>query len=275
MITQQGKQHLKRYFSGGVGSIARTISVGVGDRLPTEADTGMHFETVRADIDMSTYDYVEDRLIFKASLPSDYAGEIREIAIWSMPSDNRAGNFSSMNIVSFDSTTEPWTNPLYSSDNTRIGTDSLRLVAGPLTTQSATLDEVALNLSGYSNLDTFSIAFFASADTESVRFIFHTDFSNFYQFTVTPAVGYNIISVPKGDAVTNGTPNWETITSVEVSITAAGTGTSTVDFDGIRIEDVDALNPDYVMIARTVLETPVVKEAEKAQDIEFALTMTV
>jgi hypothetical protein len=83
------------------------------------------------------------------------------------------------------------------------------------------------------------------------------------------------VTLPKSSAVATGAPTWESITQLRVATTSTAGGAGTVDFDSIRIEDTDTLNPDYVLVAREVLTTPYVKENGKIQDVEFTIDISI
>jgi hypothetical protein len=102
-----------------------------------------------------------------------------------------------------------------------------------------------------------------------------TDESNFFCFTFAPTAGYRFMNAPISAATITGVPDWGSINMLELSVTAASTGAATVDFDGLRIEDLDTPNPEYVMVSRELLTTPFVKQAGRIQAIEFALDVAI
>ena len=134
-----------------------------------------------------------------------------------------------------------------------------------------------MDLSGYSAADAFVLAFnVGTATTSSVRALFLTDTSNYYTVNFgTPTSGYKIVSVAKGDAVATGTPDWGNITEIRVSTISTAGGASQIDYDGLRIEDTDTVNSDYVLVSRELLTTPFVKQIGMTQEIEFALDVNV
>jgi hypothetical protein len=138
---------------------------------------------------------------------------------------------------------------------------------------------MVMNLSGYSAADEFVFAFYAdNGNVSSIRYRFLTDASNYYDFTIPAAsisTGFNIVRLTKAAAVAAGAPNWASIVALEVTVSAKSTGSVTVNLEGIRVEDIDSPNPNYVMVARSLLAVPFDKVAGRIQEVEFPLGVTV
>lgn len=235
----------------------------------------------RADIVLTAYDFVNNKLIFKAQLPDDVDGGIREIGLFSLERNALAGDGDSRLITTFDSATESWVNPAnssataFSTATTRVGADSLSVVASSSSTVASQLDGIGLDLSDNSSADRFTIAANVSANVSSVKLNLYSDSSNYYTITFNPTAGYRFMSQPMSSAVATGTPSWDNINIIGLSVTATSGGTATVDFDGIRLEDTDTPNPEYVMVAREVLASPFIKESGRSQAIEFAIDVNI
>jgi hypothetical protein len=276
LITDEGILHIKRYMAGEVGTIASSISLGVGTSAETATDTALDFEFERADIVLTSFDFVNNRLVFKAVLDADVAGKAYEIGLWTADADDLAGAYGSKLITGFDSLTEEWTNPTWVTTSNRIGSDSLRHAPAASTTATSTLSELFLDLLGNSGADKFLLAYNnGNANCASIQVRLETDTSNYYAFTITnPATGYNVTELTKGSVTTTGSPMWDNITGVSVITTAKAAGSASVEYDGLRIEDVDTTNPDYVLVAREVI-TPYTKEEGRSQEIEFYLAVNV
>jgi hypothetical protein len=130
----------------------------------------------------------------------------------------------------------------------------------------------------YSSLDTFVLAYNVdNANTASVKFRLRTDASNYYEYSVaTPGTGYRFASFQKGTPTSVvGTPDWADINEVEVVTTATSGGSASVEYDGLRIEDVDSVAPEYGLVARFVPATPITKAEGMVQDIEYALPVSI
>lgn len=277
MITDEGKLVLKRYLAGEVGSIASSIGFGLGSRSAAGTDTHLQFEFERADVTLTSYDFVNDKVVFKALLPPDFAGTVYEVGLWTMEQNDLAGEYGSKLLVTFDSDSETWTNATWTTSSTRVGTDSLSHTPGVSATVTSTLSEVFIDLLGNSGADKFLLAYNnGNANCSSITIRFKTDSSNYYSFTISdPPTGYQIAEILKSAAATNGSPDWENITSVDVITTSKATGSSSVNYDGLRIEDMDTINPDYVLVSRQILGTPYTKVDGRAEEIEIYLAVTV
>lgn len=284
MITDEGKLHIKRYLAGFVPSVARSIAFGVGGKSESAADTKLQFEVGRVDITLTSYDFVNDRVVYKAELPEEFGGTIYEAAIFSEAANNAAGQFGSRVLATFDSETETWVDFTTSTAGTyttgvfsRIDTNSLTHTPAASQTKTDILRDILLEMSGYSGADKFVFAYnVGNANTSNIQFRFYTDTTNYFTFSLgTQTAGYKVTEVAKSTAVATGTPTWDSITSISVATVSAGTGASQVQYDGIRIEDTDTVNTSYVMVARELLPAPVTKQEGKIQEIEFALDVNV
>lgn len=275
MITNNGKTHIKRYLAQDIGTISGSIGVGVGSTPESVNDSKLEMEVVRADVNHITYDFQNDRIIFKAALPEQFAGVVYEVGLWSMSTDLLAGAYGSKTLTDFSVSTD-WSSGTAVTTNARAGASDLRLAPAASATATA-YKALNLNLSGNSSADTIVLAYYVgNAFTSSVKLRFKTDNSNYYEFTVsTPSAGYRINSFAKGSATVVGAPSWSTINQVEVSTTSTAGGSAAIDFDAVRIEDTDTLNPDYNLVARKVLTTPMTKFVGKVMEIEFSLAVLI
>lgn len=278
MLTVEGKNHIRRYLAGLTPSIAQSIAIGLGDQAEAVGDTRLQFEVGRNDIILTSFDFVNSRLIFKATVPAEIAGEVREVGLYSTLANQTQGEYGSALITTFDSATEDWINVGTSVASTfvasgRIGEDSMNQLPAANGNQTDALQELFLDLSGYSAADRFVFAFNVNNTfTSSIRFRFMTDSANYYDITLgSQTGGYKIVEATKASAVATGTPDWGNITELRVTSFSTAGGSSSVNFDGIRIEDVDTVNPDYVLVSREVLATPFIKEEGKVQEVEFSL----
>ena len=264
-------------------TIAQSIALGIGSKVAAVGDAKLQFEIGRVPVNLTSFDFVNNKLIFKGAVPDEFSGIIYEIAVYSSPYDTVAGEFGSRTLARFDSNTETWVDAstsvaaTYSTTNARIGADALRHTPAASATKSDILSQISLDLSGYSNADVFVLAFNAgTAFTSSVKVRLQTNASNYYEITsLTPTAGYKVVEIAKSAAVATGAPDWSNITSIQVSTTSTGGGASQIDFDGIRIEDVDTVNPEYVMVSREPLITPFTKVSGKTQEVEFAMDINV
>lgn len=271
MITTEGSLHIKRYLAGLVPAIADSIAIGVGPKTEAAADGNLQFETERIAVDVVSYDFTTNRLVFKASVPDYYSGVINEIGIFYGPPP-----FNTKMLTTFDAALEGWSVNTWNSANARIGTEALRLAPATSGSTKATLGSMAFDFSSNAGTDKFLLAFHnLNTNTSSIAIRLQTDDSNYYSATVTnPSAGYNVASIDKSAFTPTGTPSWATITGIEVSVNSKASGASQVDFDGIKIQD-QSVRQNYTMISRKVLATPYTKIVGMAQDIEFTMDVNI
>lgn len=274
MITVDGQRHIKNYLAGMAPSIARAIALGVGSGAESPTSTALDFEVTRADIHLISYDFVTNEVLFKASVPTSFIGIVHEVAIYSVGSNPLSGAYGSKPLTTF-SQDEGWTGA-FSSTDSRIGGDGVLLSPAAGLTASTTRTGISLDLSGYSNSDKVAFALnAANSFVAGVALHLKTDASNYYSFTWgAQTSGYKVLTATKGSATVTGTPVWSNITEIQV-VATVGAQAGAALLDGIRMEDVDTLNPEYVMVAREVLATPYNKKETAATDIEFRLPVTI
>jgi hypothetical protein len=277
MITADGRRFIKRYLAGQAGSIVSAISVGIGDTAATLNDTRLQFEFQRIPVLVTGYDFSADELIFKGTLDETVAGEIREIGIWTAESNGAPGSQQSFILTSFDSEDETWDVETFDVVGARIGADGLKHTPAASATSTSVLTGVSFDFENYSSQDTFILAYNPeNANTANVKIRFRTDAANYYEYTITsPVAGYKFHSFLKGSASVTGTPDWSNINEIEVRTTATGGGSASVKFDGLRVEDTDAVAPEYGLVARFVLPSPITKISGIIQDIEYALPVNI
>lgn len=277
MFTTEGKTFIKRYLAGQAGTVIGAISVGIGSTAAALGDTRLEFEFGRIPVDVTAYDFENDRLVFKGTLPEELYGQIYEVGLWTDEVNAAAGSQEAKILTSFDSESEVWSGGSFASTNTRIGVDSLVLAPGASATASAGLTGLNVDLIDYSSGDSFVLAYhIANANTANLKVRFRNDSSNYYEFTVTsPTSGYKTSTFLKGSATTTGSPTWGDISEIYVYATATAGGTATVTFDGLRVEDTDSVAPEYGLIARYIPAVPIAKVEGFGQDIEYALAVTV
>lgn len=272
MITTEGKRHIKRYLAGFVPSIGQSLAFGVGREAAALTDSRLEFEVSRTNVTLVSYDFNTDRLIFKAQLPESLIGEVHEVALYSTSDDAIAGQYGSRLLTTFDSLTEDWTGGTFVTANSRLGGDSLNhspAASGSVTSQ---LSELYFDLSGNAGADLFTLAANIGSNVSSISIRFMSDAANYYQATISsPAAGYQIIEFAKSSLTVTGNPVWSNINTVEVTTNATAGGSASVDYDGLRIEDVDSINLDYVLVARDVLTIPYIKQSNSVEEIEFSL----
>src|SRR5574339_62044 len=106
MITTQGKSVIFRYLAGNLPRIAESIALGIGSTTENVNDTTLVFEADRVPVSLVSADILNDKIIFKGTIPQEYVGTIYEVGLWYGTPPQTSGG--STIIVSFDSETEDW-----------------------------------------------------------------------------------------------------------------------------------------------------------------------
>lgn len=275
LLTSVGKRAIMAYLAQRSVSIGRAISLGTGTKPATVDDNSLEFEFARAQVTSVSPDYINGRVIFKTALVPSMSGKIYEAGLFSQVD---AGSFyGSRLLVSFDSASEPWTPADWTSTNGRIGVDCLRVLALDGATASSRLSNIYMDLGGYSTADSFLIAGFVNdTNLANVKVQFQNTDNDYFEWTLSSwTPGYNVVSFSKSAAISVGNPTWDAIIAINLIVESDGGGDTAVDFDGIRIEDRDYINPDYYLISRSVLSTPIEKKADSPLEIEYTLEVDI
>lgn len=278
LLTTEGKRLILRYLAGQSASLGAAIGLGVSGVAATVNDSLLGFEIERVAIDLKNADYANNVVLFKGTIPLDSSFTIYEAGLWSTATNNLSGEFDSRLITTFDLELEEWTNATADTTANRTSADAVKISAGSGATTSPRLD-VDMDLSGYSANDTFYLAFSKpNNNIASIKLIFEDVISG-GSISLTKTVsslptGYNVLAFRKGDFTASGTISWDSITRFGFDVTATATA-GYVILDGLRIEDLDTVNQDYVLVSHTVLSSPLVKTDTAPMDVEYALDFNV
>lgn len=306
MITKFGKRFLTNYLAGNVNFARKDLALGIGSSTPNAKgnDTRLDFEFYRLPVSLSSIDITQTgtdidgdpifgyAAIYKATIPQDIAGVISEVGLY--PSSRTSfNNFDSKFITTFENNTN-WTDGTNSPDlqvNTKdsggnytflskIGENMLKVEATAGTPKEYTNPLITYDISGYSVNDTIAIAYKkADNNVSKIRVKFYSSQSAYYyvDFTPTAGTGDKIQSLSLNNLFSNFTaspnlPDPSSIIKMGVEVTASS-GTTTVYFDGVRINDEDTFDPTFGLISRSVLSTPLIKTSGRQVDIEYKLAL--
>jgi hypothetical protein len=273
LITTEGEKAILRYMAGHSGAIARSLAVGTGQAAPTVGDTKLAFEVARAGISVVSPDYVAQSLVFKATLPQNSEFAIWEIGALTVAETEVMGKM----LLTFDSETEVWSSGAFQADTSRIGADALRINAAASATTTSVLSDLFMDTSDYLDSDRLSLAYIPQdANLNALKIRLKTDDTNYFEHAMSAlTAGYKIETWAKSDMTITGTPVWDSITAVDLVVTAKAGGATNVDFDGLRIDHLLIPNNDYALVSRTVLGAPVIKTSTSQMDIEYTLDVTI
>ncbi|AXG66161.1 minor tail protein [Streptomyces phage Annadreamy] len=278
LLTTEGKRLILRYLAGQSPSLGAAIGLGVSGAAATVDDTTLGFEIERVSVALKSADYTNSLVLFKGTVEQDTTFNIYEAGLWSSSSNTLSGEFDSKLLTTFDLSLEEWTNVTADTTANRTSEDSAKVSAAISSTTQARLD-VEMDLSGYSVNDTFLLAFSKpNNNITTIKLVFEdpiTGGSLSLSKTVSALpTGYNILTFKKGDFVASGTINWDNITRMGFDVTAGGTA-GYVILDGLRVEDVDTPNQDYILVSHAILSSPINKTNVAPMDVEYALEFSV
>jgi hypothetical protein len=298
MITKFGKRFLVDFIAGNSNFTYKELSFGIATatQLPeSDTNTRLGFEIYKLPVNLSSINIEDDGVggfnyyaIFKTTIPQDISGVISEIGLY--PGFRKSINFyDSKFITSFDNNTL-WADsngdsPALESNSTdgttfvsKIGENMIKINVNQSSSKEYKNSIALLDLSGYSVNDSLTLAYKkADNNTSKIRIKFYSSSSAYYYADFIPS-GSNedkVQSVSMSDVFNNivGSPDLTNITSIGVEVTAGSGGNTVVYFDGLRVNDEDTFDPQYGLIARHILTTPLKKPYGRPVDVEYKLQL--
>lgn len=292
MITKFGKRFLTDFIAGNSNFSSKDIALGIGSTAATENDTRLVFEIYRLPVNLSSINIEDDGVggfnyyaIYKTTVPQDISGVISEIGLY--PGIRKSLNlYDSKFVASFENNVT-WVdgsnnNPALESNSStflsKIGENMVRFNVTASTSKEYTNSIVLLDLSGYSVNDSLSLAYKkADNNVSKIRVKFYSTPTAYYyaDFTPSGSNGDKVESMSMSTVFNNivGSPDLTNITKIGIEVTAGASGNATVYFDGLRINDEDTFDPQYGLIARHILTTPLEKPSGRPVDIEYKLQL--
>lgn len=272
MIVANGKQQIKRFLARQATEIASFISVGTGTKAVTVNDTALAFEVARIPVLSVSADPNSDKIVFRGSLPPGNINTVYEVGLWSAtPNDTSR----TLKIVG-SSSTLIWTNSTLTNSNVRASLNDVKIDYVANGTTNAELAGIYEDLSMFRDTDSFVAAYYAGSNLSSVRVRMGTDSSNYFEFLLPAPVAssYNIARVLKSAATKTGSPSWSSINYIAVRPSATAGGPGSIYLDGLRFE-VNSFDNSNILVARSVLGTPVAMDVDVDNDIEYSLTVNI
>ena len=285
VITKYGKRFLTNFIAGTDSFSSKSMAFGVDSTAATENDTRLGFEFYRTPIlfgstDIQTLnDITNYSVVYKATIPQDVAGYITEVGLYPEFKESLS-SFDSKFILDFESQLE-WTNtPLITLDEARIGQYLLKMSSNGTSAKEYKTNIQTLDLSGYSVNDTLRLAFIKyDANLQNIIIKFYSSDLDFYSVTVSPAsgTGYKLSSgitlnnLFSNASTTNVDPT--NINKIGITITPTSGQSTSVGLDGLRVNDEDTFSPNFGLISRSILTTPLVKLAGRQVDVEYRLDL--
>lgn len=277
MLTNQGKLIIKKYHARQVSSIGDTLVLGAGSAAPAASDYRMGFEIARVPVSVFGYDFANNQIVFKGTLPEGIAGTVSEAGLWVASQETNRIDVNTQSFIDFTSSNSNWSTSTWSTDNTFIGAESLLLAGTANGASTTTLSDLQLDFGNNIGTDQFVFAYYnPNTNVTSIKFRFLSDSSNYFEFTKTSPAGskLNFEVFSKTSATVVGSPDWSDITSFQVIVNSGATAGS-VYLQGARIEPVVDLNGTSGLVSRSTLTTPFQINPNNIQDFEYRLGLSV
>ena len=277
IITTVGKRHILNYLANKITDRNRYIGIGIGTTATSQSDYKLNFEINKYQVYTSTVDYSTGTIIMKAQLPLQLAATISELALFPGVSTSRDAD---SRVITFFNNDSFWTNGTFISDsaNSKINNTSFQIASTGGTAVTATSTDIPFSLYGYSTDDSISIAFKQNdVNLEYIDISLYSSDSDYYTYRIagTTVIGHRIVEVPLVNflATSTGDPK-DSISKISIKVKANASTDTTVDFDGIRINDNDTYVQETGAISRAVLINPIVKEFGRVLDLEYRLVIS-
>ena len=292
LLTKFGKRYLTQYLAGQSTNTLKDIALGVGSTAATVNDTQLGFEFYKSAVTMNSIDIQTSSstgistygVVHKTTIPVDVAGIINEVGLF--PNVILGSTDYASNSISTFENNQSWTDSTgaYPSSVTtpfpKIGTSYLSI--GAASSQSKEyFYNFDLDVSGYSALDSLTLAYYQSDTNLDYVFVRMYDSNNNYyeiRYTGELSVGYKIKSLTLNNLYSSGfgvgTPDQTSIVKISCGVKAKSSGATVALFDGMRINDEDSFRTDYGMISRSVLTNPITKSLGKQMVIEYRIGLS-
>lgn len=294
LITKFGKRFLTTYLAGNVSFANKDLAIGIADGTDfaaADTNTRLGFEFYRLPVSFGSVDIVTSgsttySVVYKATVPQDVAGTIKEIGLY--PGTRTSiNNYDSRFLSDFEDNREWYdssnNNPLtVTSPSPRIGETMIQHKFNDGDTTNTT-KEFKYNIgnfdmSGYSVNDSLTLAYNRNnTNSSNIKIKFYSSASDYFYGDITPSgTGNKISSISMSDVFNNqsGTPDFSAISTIGIEVTRTSAASSaTIYLDGLRINDQDTFDPTFGLISRSVLGSPITKVAGRPIDIEYKITL--
>jgi hypothetical protein len=283
MITKFGKRFLTNFVAGNSSFSSKEMAIGIAtgtEYALSDTNSRLGFEFYRVPIRVGGIDIdssvspVKYTVIYSATLPTNIAGKINEIGIYSGQSYSR-NLYESKFISNFELPYQWSPEPELDQTNSRVGDSSLTFTSNAAAPKEYTYLLDSMDISGYNPLDTLSLSYKANdANLSSLKVRLYSSDTDYLEFTFTGhSVGNNIKNLNMSTGVSTGTFNPQSVVKLGIIVTPTTAQTS-VSMDGLRINDEDTFDPEYGLIARSILDSTMIKVIGREASIEFKLDLS-
>jgi hypothetical protein len=266
-----------------------TGSYTSGGKMISDINSRLDFEFYRLPVlfgstDIQTTSNITTYVVvYKTTLPQDVSGVISEIGLY--PANRiSTNNFDSKFLADFtdalDWAASDGSTGVESTTGARIGSTTVTLSSASTSAKEYFYNIPATDFSGYSVYDSIKLAYYKNnADLQSIKIRFYSSDSNYYEATITDTsgTGYKIsddILMSTVYSGGSGTPDKTKINKIGIVITPKTSLTTTVNFDGLRLNDEDTFDPYFGLVSRTLFDTSLTKQAGRKVDIEYRMELS-
>jgi hypothetical protein len=283
VITKFGKRFLANFVAGNSSFASKEMALGIAtssEYALADTNSRLGFEFYRVpirqggiDIDTSVSP-AKYTVIYSATIPTNIAGKINEIGIYSGQSYSK-NLYESKFISNFELPYKWSPEPALDQTDYRVGDSSLIFTSNAAVAKEYTYDLGDIDVSGYNPSDTLSFSYKVNdANLSSLKVRLYSSDTSYLQFTFTGhSVGYNIKNLNMSAGVSTGTFNPQSVVKLGIVVTPTTAQTS-VSMDGLRINDEDTFDPEYGLIARSMLDSTLIKVIGREAAIEFKLDLS-
>jgi hypothetical protein len=285
VITKYGKRFLTSFLAGRDSFSSKSMAFGIGSTAALDTDTRLGFEFYRTPVlfgstDIQTLnDTTTYSVVYKSTIPQDVAGYITEVGLYPEYKESLS-SYDGKFIADFDNQLD-WTNtPLITTTNARVGQYLLNMSSDATSAKEYKTNVQAIDLSGYSVNDTLRLAYVKNdANLQNIIIKFYSSALDYYSVTITPesGTGYKMSSdITLNNLFSNASTlnvDPSNINQIGITITPTSGQSTSAGLDALRINDEDTFDPNFGLISRSVLSTPLVKLAGRQVDVEYRLDL--
>jgi len=283
MITKFGKRFLSNFVAGNSSLNSKEMALGIATNAEyalSDTNSRLGFEFYRVPIRQGGIDVdtsvspVKYTVIYSATIPTNIAGKINEIGIY--PGQSYSRNLYDSKFISNFELPYKWSpEPALDQTDYRVGDSSLIFTSNAAAAKEYTHLLDSMDVSGYNPSDTLSFSYKVNdANLSSLKVRLYSSDTDYLQFTFTGhAVGYNVKSLLMSAGVSTGTFNAQSVIKLGIVVTPTSAQTS-VSMDGLRINDEDTFDPEYGLIARSLLDSTMIKVIGREAAIEFKIDLS-
>jgi hypothetical protein len=261
------------------------MAFGIDNTAALDTNTRLGFEFYRTPVlfgstDIQTVnDSTTYSVVYKSTIPQDVAGYITEVGIYPEYKESLS-SYDGKFIADFDNQLE-WTNtPLITETGARVGQYLLNMSSNGTSAKEYKTNIQAIDLSGYSVNDTLRLAYLKNdSNLQNIIIKFYSSALDYYSVTITPAsgTGYKISSDILVDNLFSNASTLNVdpsnINQIGIVITPVSGQSTSVGLDALRINDEDTFDPNFGLISRSVLSSPLIKLAGRQVDVEYRLDL--